>query len=197
MGLADELRLMAYDLTQRVLGARAVQSPSIDVLRRFVGYESFIAPYDYRALLHIAERAYEIDEIDFVSRVTGSGPRWISNIRKLATALGVTPRLNDVPPRALGYSQYLSWLALSGTLGDLASVVIVNFPTFCANTSRLADWGQSNGIEGVEFLRCRGLDRDEERLAEEIALRYYDRDRYWFVVRAVQQYELDFWESLA
>ncbi|MGC9209904.1 MAG: TenA family transcriptional regulator [Acidilobus sp.] len=197
MGLSEELRSMADDITRRVLQARAVVNPSLDVLKRFVEYESFIATYDYRALLHMAERASEPDEVELMSRLIEGGPRWITNVRRLAEILGVTPSLGRVPPRALGYSQFLSWLSINGTIGDLAAAVIVNFPTFCTNTSRLADWASSVGVSGVDFLRCRGLDQYEAQLAESIAKRYYDRERYTFVVRAVQQYELDFWEELA
>jgi len=47
---------------------------------------------------------------------------------KLAEELRVEFRWRDVDSAAVAYTHFLSWLALHGTLGDLAVALVVNLP---------------------------------------------------------------------
>ena len=191
------LRESVRDLTERALRAGPVVNPSLNTLRRFVQYELFIAPHDVRALSMAVRSARQPDEYEFLAGLVAKGPSWISRIEALARELGVGGSLGDLPPLAVGYTMLLSWLGINGTPGDIAVLVGVNFDTFCANSTRLADWAAAHGVRGAESLRCRGLDEERLEAAERIAERYLDWDRYLFIARAAQTFEALFWESLA
>lgn len=194
--IIGELRKEVEPITRRALSTRSVLNPSIDVLKRFVAYEMFIAPHDFRALAAMAQKARDNDELEFISGLIGEGPKWTRLLSSAARRLGVEYRPEDLDPVAVGYSMLLSWIAVSGTMGDLAVLVGVNFDTFCINTTRLAEWAEANGVEGLDFMKCRGLTEERLRAAEAIAERYLDWGRYRFVARATQTYEALFWEAL-
>lgn len=193
----DELRGYVSELTRRVESSSSSLNPSLEVLRRFVINELYIAPYDFRALSLFIPKARYDDELELVMELVDGGPRWVNNLRSLASELGVRYSPDQVSPQAVSYSHFLSWLGVNGSLGDLAVLVGVNFRSYCVNTSRLAEWAEAHGIRSASFLRCRGIDERREELVERIAERYLDYEMYRHVALASQTYELMFWESLA
>jgi len=67
-----------------------------------------------------------------------------------------------------------------------------------ANCLKLAEWAKANGVRHVELLEMfKGPYHDLERLAEEVARRYEDMEKYIYVAKAIRRYELDFWRAVA
>jgi len=171
--------------------------PSLDALRAFTLNELYIAPYDLRAFALFLQKASEDDEVEFVMGLLQGGPRWLRGLRELASELGVSYSPDLVSPEAVGYTHFLSWLALNGGVGELAVLVGVNFRTFCVNSTRLAEWAEGLGVRSAGFLRCVGLDEEREKLAEAIAERHVNMPMYRHVALVAQHYELSFWRSIA
>jgi len=83
-------------------------------------------------------------------------------------------------------------------MGDLAIAMTVNLPVWGENCLALARWARQNGVKNLGFLELFAGPYDQfERTAETIAERYLDWDRYRFVARAIQRYELEFWKNIS
>ncbi|ABO09306.1 thiaminase II/PqqC family protein [Pyrobaculum calidifontis] len=178
--------------------AKAVERPSWEMLRRFVQNQLYIVPHDLKALSVAMAKARAPDEYTFVKMLVDGDYAAYNALLKLAEELRVEFRWRDIDPAAVAYTHFLSWLALHGTLGDLAVALVVNLPVWGANCLKLAEWARANGVKHVEFLEIfKGPYHELERLAEEVARRYEDMEKYIYVAKAIQRYELDFWRAIA
>jgi thiaminase len=198
MGIIAELRRELKDVNREILEAPSVTRPSMDVLRKFVLNQLYIVPHDLRALSHALTKARDDLELDFVKGLVDGDYEALKSLRELAEELGVGLDYNRLSPRAVSYTHFLQWLALHGTMGDLAVAMTVNLPVWGENCRRLGEWAESQGVKATRFFKLfSGPWGELEARAEEIAGRYLDWDRYRFIARAIQFYEKEFWLAIA
>jgi thiaminase len=172
--------------------------PSREALLSFVANQLYIVPHDLKALSAAMTKAKERDEYRFVKTLIDGDYAALETLRELAEELGVEFRWESVDPAAVAYTHFLSWLAMHGTMGDLAVAMTVNLPVWGRNCAALAEWASRNGVKNTKFMDLFAGPYDElEALAEPIAERYLDWGRYRFVARAIQHYELKFWRAVS
>lgn len=177
---------------------RAALRPSWEALRRFVANQLYIVPHDLKALSAAMPKAKEPDEYGFVKALVDGDYKALQLLRELAEEIGVSFSWEALDPSAVAYTHFLSWLALHGTMGDLAVAMTVNLPVWGGNCSALAKWAREQGVKKLGFLEMFAGPYDElEAAAEAIAQRYLDWGRYRFVARAIQRYELEFWRAVS
>ncbi|MEZ0320036.1 MAG: TenA family transcriptional regulator [Pyrobaculum sp.] len=168
-----------------------------EALRRFVTNQLYIVPHDLKALSTAMAKARAPDEYKFIKALIDGDYFALEALWKLAEELGVSFSWSAVDPSAVAYTHFLSWLALNGTMGDLAVAMTVNLPVWGANCQRLSQWAKARGVRNTHFLDMFAGPYDQlEAAAEEIAQRYLDMERYRYVARAIQQYELAFWRAI-
>lgn len=195
-GVIESIRKELEPLNREILAS--LGAPSRRTLVKFVLNQLYIVPHDLKALSASMAKARGEDEYRFVKLLVDGDYSALQALRRLAEELGVEFRWDQLDPAAVAYTHFLSWLALNGTLGDLAVAMTVNLPVWGANCAKLAEWARANGVRAVEFLEMfRGPYGELEELAEGIARRYEDLERYRFVARAIQHYELEFWRAVS
>ena len=198
--LRSELRpLNEYILNHPYVRNAEQRMLSMALIKEFVVNQLYIVPHDLRALAHTLSRASFRDEVEFFKVLVDGDYRAFKELIKLAEELGINvDRPPNPKPGAVTYTHYLSWLALNGTLGDVAVALVVNLPVWGSNTSRLAKALRENyGIKSIGFLEAfRGPYDELERMAYPIIERYLDMDRYRLVSRMIQAYERMFWDSI-
>jgi TENA/THI-4/PQQC family. len=172
--------------------------PSREALLSFVANQLYIVPHDLKALSAAMAKAGERDEYTFIKTLIDGDFAALGALRELAEELGVEFLWESVDPAAVAYTHFLSWLAIHGTVGDLAVAMTVNLPVWGHNCAALAEWARRNGVKNTKFMAIFAGPYDElEALAEPIAERYLDWGRYRFVARAIQRYELEFWRAVS
>ncbi|AKT35714.1 Putative transcription activator [Pyrobaculum sp. WP30] len=172
--------------------------PSREALLSFVANQLYIVPHDLKALSAAMAKAGERDEYRFVKTLIDGDFAALEALRELAEELGVEFRWESVDPAAVAYTHFLSWLAIHGTVGDLAVAMTVNLPVWGRNCAALAEWARRNGVKNTKFMEIFAGPYDElEALAEPIAERYLDWGRYRYVAKAIQRYELEFWRAVS
>lgn len=197
MGIIDTLRRELDDLNKRILSSPSVINPNMDVLRRFVLNQLYIVPHDLKALSTFMAKATDDLELRFVKMLVDGDYEAYKALKDLAMELNMTFSYADLSPAAIAYTHFLSWLALNGNLGDLAVAAAVNLPVWDSNCLKLAQWARGVGVRSLRFMEMfAGPYEELERMAEEIASRYLNWDRYRFIARAIQYYELLFWEGI-
>jgi thiaminase len=93
-----------------------------------VANQLYIVPHDLKALSAAMAKAREPDEYKFVKTLIDGDYAALEALRELAEELGVEFRWESVDPAAVAYTHFLSWLAMHGTVGDLAVAMTVNLP---------------------------------------------------------------------
>ncbi|RFA95596.1 TenA family transcriptional regulator [Pyrobaculum aerophilum] len=172
--------------------------PSEEAFRKFVANQLYIVPHDLKALSAAMAKAREGDEYRFVKMLIDGDYQALQYLLELAEEVGIPFSWESVDPSAVAYTHFLSWLALHGTMGDLAVAMTVNLPVWGENCLTLAKWARDRGYKRLRFLEMfAGPYAELENLAEGIAARYLDWGRYKFVARAIQRYELDFWRAIS
>lgn len=172
--------------------------PSREALLSFVANQLYIVPHDLKALSAAMAKAKERDEYTFIKTLIDGDFAALEALRELAEELRVEFRWESVDPAAVAYTHFLSWLAMHGTVGDLAVAMTVNLLVWGRNCAALAEWARRNGVKNTKFMEMFAGPYDElEALAEPIAERYLDWGRYRFVARAIQRYELEFWRAVS
>ncbi|MGC9051178.1 TenA family transcriptional regulator [Pyrobaculum sp.] len=195
MRVIEAIRRELEPLNREILAAL---KPSGEALRRFVANQLYIVPHDLKALSAAMFKAREGDEYRLVKLLVDGDYRALELLRELAEEVGVAFSWDAVDPSAVSYTHFLSWLALHGTLGDLAVAMTVNLPVWGENCAALARWARGRGYSKLGFLEMFAGPYDElEAAAEAVAERYLDWGRYRFVARAIQRYELDFWRAVS
>ncbi|MFB6490614.1 MAG: TenA family transcriptional regulator [Thermoproteus sp. AZ2] len=196
-GVIAEIRQRIAPLNEAVFRAPAVAQPSLDAVKRFVLNQLYIVPSDLKALSASMHKAKSEDEYKFVKILIDGDYAALSALRAMAEELGVAASY-QVDPAAVAYTHFLSWLALNGTMGDLAVAMTVNLPVWGSACAALSKWLKSKGYRRTEFLDAfAGPYNELEALAEPIAERYLDLGRYLHVARAIQTYECLFWYSIS
>lgn len=191
------LRKELSELNERILNHPAVIHPTKNVLRRFVENQLYIIPHDMRALSFIFSRCKEKDECSFFKALIDGDYEAFKLLEELANELNIKFDYGKISPRAVGYTHFLSWLALYATPGDVAVAMVVNLPVWGENVKRLGSFAKSLGLKSVRLFELFTGPFDAlEEIAEIIADRYKNMERYTFVAKAIQQYELDFWDGL-
>ncbi|MEM2909649.1 MAG: TenA family transcriptional regulator [Nitrososphaerota archaeon] len=195
--IVKTLRKELRELNERILNHPAVLQPTEKVLRGFVENQLYIIPHDMRALSFILSRSREKDECSFFKILVDGDYEAFKALEELANELSIKFDYAKVSPRVVGYTHFLSWLALYGTPGDAAVAMVVNLPVWGENVKRLSAFAKSLGLKSIRLFELFAGPFDMlERSAEIIADRYKNLERYKFVARAIQQYELDFWDGL-
>ncbi|MEZ0248414.1 MAG: TenA family transcriptional regulator [Thermoproteus sp.] len=195
-GVIESIRKELEPLNEEI--SASVGAPSRKMLVKFVQNQLYIVPHDLKALSASMAKAKADDEYKFIKSLIDGDYSALQALRRLAEELGVELQWGQLDPSAVAYTHFLSWLALNGTMGDLAVAMTVNLPVWGANCLKLARWARSNGVKNVEFLEMfAGPYGELEELAEGIARRYEDLERYRFVARAIQRYELEFWRAVS
>ncbi|MEB2835901.1 MAG: hypothetical protein GSR80_001425 [Desulfurococcales archaeon] len=198
MGVIGDLRRELEGLNREILEAPSVTRPSMEVLRAFVANQLYIVPHDLKALSHSMVKASDALERRFVKALIDGDYQALQALEELAAEVGVRFSYDRISPRAVAYTHFLQWLALHGTMGDLAVAMTVNLPVWGENCSRLGRWAARAGVRATRFFDLFKGPWDElEGTAEEIASRYLDMERYRFVARAIQFYEREFWLAIA
>jgi thiaminase len=196
-GVIGRLREELRDLNERILNHPSLQKPSRAVLNRFVENQLYIIPHDLRALSHMLSKARTADEEEFFKLLVDGDYEASKALAQLAEELNTKLDYGRLSARAVGYTHFLSWLALNGTAGDAAVALTINLPVWGENVRKLGQHARSLNMKSTTLfeLFAGPFDALEER-AEKIAERYLDWSRYRFVARAIQRYELDFWDGL-
>jgi len=112
-GIIEAVRREVEHLNREI--AKAAESPSWEMLRRFVQNQLYIVPHDLKALSVAMAKARAPDEYKFVKMLVDGDYAAYNALLKLAEELGVEFRWHDVDPAAVAYTHFLSWLALHGT----------------------------------------------------------------------------------
>ncbi|MEM1583235.1 MAG: TenA family transcriptional regulator [Nitrososphaerota archaeon] len=191
--LREELR----DLNQKIINHQSLQKPSRMVLNKFVENQLYIIPHDLKALSYTLSRSILPDEIEFFKMLVDGDYEALKALQNLADELRIRLDYGKLSIKAVSYTHFLSWLGLNGSAGDVAVALTVNLPVWGENVKKLGEHALSLGIKSTKIftLFSGPFDLLEEK-AEKIAERYLDWERYRFISKAIQQYELDFWDSL-
>ncbi|MCS7126309.1 MAG: TenA family transcriptional regulator [Aigarchaeota archaeon] len=191
--LREELR----DLNKKILQHNSIQNPSREILRRFVENQLYIIPHDLKALSHILSRTSKMDEVDFFKLLVDGDYEALKALHLLSQELNIKFDYSRLSPKAISYTHYLSWLALNGSPGDVAIALTVNLPVWGENVKKLGEYAKSLKIGSTKIFELFSGPYDVlEEKAEKIAERYLEWDRYLFIAKTIQRYELDFWDSL-
>lgn len=195
--IIKKLREELEDLNDKIVRHPSIQKPSKEVLVKFVENQLYIIPHDLKALSHVLSKARVLDEIEFFKILVDGDYEALKALNMLADELGVKLDYAKLSVKAVSYTHYLSWLALNGSPGDVAVALTVNLPVWGENVKKLGEHARSLNIKSIKLfdLFSGPFDPLEER-AEKIAERYLDWERYRFIAKAIQQYELEFWDSL-
>lgn len=195
--IINTLRKELRELNERILNHPAVIKPTEKVLRGFVENQLYIIPHDMRSLSFILSKTREKDECDFFKILVNGDYEALKALEELTNELNIKFDYAKVSPRAVAYTHFLSWLAMYGTLGDAAVAMVVNLPVWGENVKKLGTFVKSLGLKSVRLFELFAGPFDTlEESAEIIAERHKNLERYRFVARAIQQYELDFWDGL-
>ncbi|MDM7274771.1 MAG: TenA family transcriptional regulator [Thermoprotei archaeon] len=196
--IIEKLREELRDVNEKILSSRSVTSPTMDVLRGFVANQLYIVPHDLKALSVFMVKARDSLEYEFVKMLIDGDYNAYKALLELAGELKVSFSYDALSPAAVAYTHFLSWLSLHGTMGDLAVAASVNLPVWGENCGKLSVWARSVGVRNTMFMDMfSGPYTELESMAEKIAERYSDWGRYRFIAKAIQYYELMFWEALA
>ena len=193
MNLREELR----ELNKKILSTPSLERPSREVLNRFVENQLYIIPHDLKALSHILSRTTQMDEVEFFKSLVDGDYEALKALHQLAEELNTRLDYAKLSVKAVSYTHFLSWLALNGSPGDAAVALVVNLPVWGENVKRLGENAASLNIRSRRLFELfSGPFETLEEKAEKIAERYLDWSRYRFIAKTIQQYELDFWDSL-
>jgi len=196
-GVINKLREELRDLNAKILSTPSLERPSWEVLNRFVENQLYIIPHDLKALSHILSRTTQMDEVEFFKSLVDGDYEALKALHQLAEELNIKLDYAKLSVKAVSYTHFLSWLALNGSLGDAAVALVVNLPVWGENVKRLRENAASLNIRSRRLFELfSGPFETLEERAEKIAERYLDWNRYRFVAKTIQQYELDFWNSL-
>jgi thiaminase len=196
-GVFGRLREELKDLNLKILGHPSLERPSWEVLNRFVANQLYIIPHDLKALSHIPSRAVTMDEVEFFKALVDGDYEALKALRQLAEELNTGLDYAKLSVKAVSYTHFLSWLAMNGSPGDAAVALTVNLPVWGENVRRLGENAASLNIRSRRIFELfSGPFETLEEKAEKIAERYLDWNRYRFIAKTIQQYELDFWNSL-
>ncbi len=195
--IIKKLREELKDLNDKIVRHPSIQKPSKEVLVKFVENQLYIIPHDLKALSHALSKASVIDEIEFFKILVDGDYEALKALNMLADELGVKLDYAKLSVKAVSYTHYLSWLALNGSPGDVAVALTVNLPVWGENVKKLGEHARSLNIRSTKLFNLfSGPFEPLEERAEKIAERYLDWERYRFISKAIQQYELEFWDSL-
>lgn len=195
MRVIETLRRELEPLNREILAAA---KPSREALRRFVANQLYIVPHDLKALSAAMAKAREPDEYRLVKMLIDGDWEALKALWELAAELGAEFTWDLLDPTAVAYTHFLSWLALNGTMGDLAVAAAVNLPVWGQNCAAFAAWARQNGVRNTRFMDLfAGPYTELEELAEGVAQRHLNWPRYRFVAKAIQKYELDFWRAIS
>jgi hypothetical protein len=171
--------------------------------------EYWIGESDRRSFLHLAARFPDPPAVDFFLGLAAvEGPARIQLLR-YAAALGLSEQdlqEYEQKPGCQAYASHVAWLALNGSLNDVALALVANF----------AAWGSYCGAVAAGLRRHYGLKDEDvaffeffaapapevEQLARSVARHSLGADsvlpsstrRH---ARLIQAYELMFWNTLA
>ena len=190
--IIKKLREELKDLNDKIVRHPSIQKPSKEVLVKFVENQLYIIPHDLKALSHALSKASVIDEIEFFKILVDGDYEALKALNMLADELGVKLDYAKLSVKAVSYTHYLSWLALNGSPGDVAVALTVNLPVWGENVKKLGEHARSLNIRSTKLFNLfSGPFEPLEERAEKIAERYLDWERYRFISKAIQQYELE------
>jgi len=195
--IIGNLREELKDLNQKILTHPSLQKPSREVLNRFVENQLYIIPHDLKALSHVLSRTIALDEVEFFKMLVDGDYEALKALHDLAYELNIKLDYSRLSLKAVSYTHFLSWLALNGSPGDVAVALTVNLPVWGENVKKLGEHARILNIKSTKiFDLFSGPFGILEEKAEKISERYLDWGRYRFIAKTIQQYELDFWDSL-
>ncbi len=197
VNIIKKLREELEDLNVKIVRHPSIQKPSKEVLVKFVENQLYIIPHDLKALSHALSKARVLDEVEFFKTLVDGDYEALKALNMLADELGVKLDYAKLSVKAVSYTHYLSWLALNGSPGDIAVALTVNLPVWGENVKKLGEHAGNLKIRSTKLFNLfSGPFEPLEERAEKIAERYLDWERYRFIAKAIQQYELEFWDSL-
>ncbi|MEN2974071.1 MAG: TenA family transcriptional regulator [Candidatus Caldarchaeales archaeon] len=195
--IINKLREELEELNKKILQHPSIREPSNEILRRFVENQLYIIPHDLKALSHILSKASRMDELEFFKLLVDGDYEALRALYMLSDELNIKLDYSKVSPKAVSYTHFLSWLALNGSPGDVAIALIVNLPVWGENVKNLGEYVKRISIRSTKIFELfSGPYNVLDEKAEKIAERYLDWDRYRFIAKTIQRYELDFWDSL-
>lgn len=182
---------------RKILNHPSLRKPSREILEKFIYNQLYVIPHDLRSLSILLSRCRDKLELDFFKMFVKRDYNAYNEILKLADELDISFDYSKLNPKVISYTHFLSWLALNGTPGDPAIALMVKIPVWGGNVKKQDESARKIGIRSTKFLELfSGPFNEVEEMAEKMAESYYDWDRYLFISKTIQRYELDFWDSL-
>ena len=106
----------------------AALKPSRETLTHFVQNQLYIVPHDLKALSISIIKTSKVDEYRFIKILVDCDWEAYKALIELAEELNIKFSWDSLDPSAVAYTHFLSWLALNGTVGDIAVALIINLP---------------------------------------------------------------------
>lgn len=195
--IIEKLREELRDLNQKILNHPSLQKPSRIILNKFVENQLYIIPHDLKALSYVLSKTILLDEVEFFKMLVDGDYEALKALHSLADELKIRLDYSKLSIRSVSYTHFLSWLGLNGSPGDVAVALTVNLPVWGENVKKLGEYALNLGIKSTKIFNLFSGPFDVlEEQAERIAGRYLDWERYRFISKTIQQYELDFWDGL-
>ncbi|MCS6788687.1 MAG: TenA family transcriptional regulator [Aigarchaeota archaeon] len=176
----------------------------LDAIKLFVENQFYIVHHDARSLAAMASRASDDLELEYFMRLAQGDAEALRRLREMGRELGMELRsIGEVRaiPEAVGYTHFLSHLALHANPGEQAFALVVNLPVWSEACRRLLGaLGERYGLKSLGFLE---LFAEVPAWVEEEGLliceRYVDLSghRMRLFAALVQRYERAFWEGLS
>lgn len=197
VNIIKSLREELKDLNEKIINHPSIGKPSKEVITKFVENQLYIIPHDLKALSYALSKTTILEEVEFFKILVDGDYEALKALHTLAEELEIKLDYEKLSVKAVSYTHYLSWLALNGSPGDIAVALTVNLPVWGENVRKLGEHARSLNIKSIELfsLFSGPFDILGEK-AEKIAERYLDWERYRFIAKAIQEYELGFWDSL-
>jgi len=206
--LLKQVREYLAPLNERILRHRYITDAeegklNLDQIRAFVFTQYYIISYDIKSLGLMLAHSSTSKEADFFKNVLDGDMEGLSQLAKLAQALGLSAEElagYSAIPGAVAYTHYLVTLASFAQPGEQAMALIVNLPVWGANCVRLsAALRTKYDITETGFLDIFTSPMDEaEKGASEVMEDYLPQRREPMKQAAalVQAYELMFWDGI-
>ncbi len=206
--LLREVREYLAPLNERILRHRYITDAEEgrlkpDQIRAFVSNQYYIVSYDIKSLGLMLARSSTGKEADFFKNVLDGDMEGLSQLVKLAQALGLSTQElagYSAIPGAVAYTHYLVTLASFAQPGEQAMALIVNLPVWGANCVRLSRALRAKyRIDETGFLDIFTSPMEEaEKSASEVIEDYLPQRREHMKRAAalVQAYELMFWDGI-
>ncbi|MFD8495251.1 transcriptional regulator [Amycolatopsis sp. NPDC059657] len=178
------------------------------VFRLIAAEESRIVPSDQRSFLHLAARASEPGAREFFAGLGAGEGLALEKLKALAAVTGLDDQaLSEYRPLAgcQAYPSFMAWMALNGKPADVVVALNANFAafgTYCATIAKAMREHYGFDDEACGFFDffgapIPGADEQAATIVQAGIDRNEATDEAWTYARLFQDYELQFWNTIA